>query len=151
MNATQIVEALKTRKGQHARVYWTRTLKTLKDVPCVVTKHTTAWVRAGINYANLASVREGIEAGEREEVQPLKWGTWSQFPFIITHKGNDYVRLYPAVFENLKTPEVAYFIDGKEATAEECKALCLASEFREREDELTCFTINTANIQGIED
>lgn len=152
MNATQIVEALKSRKGQHVRATWQRTLKTLKDVPMVVTKRTSVWVRAGINYANLTSVREGIESGEREEVQPLKWGTWAQFPFIITHKGNDYVRLYPAVFENLKTQtRVEFFVDGLPASRESAQALCLASEFRDREDELTCFTLKAENILEIGD
>jgi hypothetical protein len=115
MNAKQIVENLQNHKGQHVQACWTRPMKTRKDVPMSIVKRTCAYVRAGIDYANLRTVKEGVESGERAEVQGLKWGQWSEFPFIIAHKGVDYVRLYPAVFANLK-PTVEYSIDGKPAT-----------------------------------
>lgn len=156
MQTHTIVSTLQNHKGQHVRATWKRQLKTLKGVVHTVEKQTSAWVRAGIDYANLSKVKEGIETGERGEVQPLKFGFWVQFPFIIRHtpKGSespvDYVRLYPATFANLKTPAVEYFIDGKPATAEDVRPLCLASEFREREDELLCFTLKAESVLSIE-
>lgn len=146
MNANEIVEQLKNHKGQHVPACWQTTLKTRANVNVVVTKRTTCFVRAGIDYANLKSVKEGIENGERGEVQPLPWGEWEEFPFIIRHtpKGatevKRYVRLYPAVFENLKAKmEVEYTIDGVPATKEQCVPLCLASAFPEREEPAKCF------------
>lgn len=153
MNAKQIVQAVQDNKGQNVQAIWRRTMKTRADVPMTIEKETSCFVRAGIDYANLASVKQGIESGERGEIQPLKWGTWAQFPFIITHtpKGTteqkEYVRLYPATFENLKKKTVVrYFVDGKLATEEEVKPFCLASEFRERDEEAVCFTIKAESL-----
>lgn len=148
MKAQDIVNALKTRKGQHVTATWTRNLKTRADVAVVVTKQTTAHVRAGIDYANLASVKRDVESGERGEVQSLPWGEWTQFPFIISHKGQDYVRLYPATFANLK-PVVEYRIGGKLASVEEVKPLCLASEFRESGEAPACFTLKADSILSV--
>jgi hypothetical protein len=148
MNANEIVKNLQNHKGQHVQACWTRAMKTRKDVPMQITKRTCAYVRAGIDYAKLKPVKDGIEAGEREEVQGLKWGEWSEFPFIIAHKGVDYVRLYPAVFANLK-PTVEYFIDGKLATQQEIEPYCLASEFRERDEQALCFTLRADSIVAI--
>lgn len=180
LTATQIVRALKDRKGQHVLVSWERPLKTLGEVSMDIRKRTVAYVRAGINYANLAAVKAGIEAGTRDEVQGLQWGEWEQFPFIIKHtpRGTSkvirYVRLYPAVFGNLQNEMVtSYTIDGVAATAEQVKPYCLASEFRKsamdklmeetttptpeqiqearNKDRVDCFTLKAENILSIGD
>jgi hypothetical protein len=148
LDAKAIVETLRTRKAQHVPATWERAMKTLKGTKENITKRTTAYVRAGIDYANLAAVKQGIEAGEREAVEPLPWGEWVAFPFIIAHKGAEYVRLYPAVFDNLKAT-VEYFIDGKPATVEQVRPLCLASEFRERDEAPLCFTLKAESIVSI--
>jgi hypothetical protein len=151
MNAKNIVETLKSRKGQHVFVAWKRALKTRKDTSAIVEKQTTAFVRAGINYANLASVREGIESGERGEVQPLPaWCEWEQAPFILRHKtnGTQYVRLYPSTFANL-APSVRYFVNGNETDENGAKLYCLASEFREREESPACFMVKCDSITEI--
>lgn len=149
MNAKQVVENLKNHKGQHVAACWTRQLKTRVDVASIVTKRVCAYVRAGIDYSHLASVKDGIATGEREPVEGLKWGEWSEFPFIIAHKGADYVRLYPAVFSNLKKQTVTYACDGVECSPEKARELCLASEFRERDEAPTCFVIKAENIEKI--
>lgn len=148
MNATQIVNSLKNHKGQHVLACWARDVKTLKTITARVTKKTCAYVRAGIDYANLASVRDGIESGERSEVGALKWGEWTTFPFIISHKGVDYVRLYPSVFANLPMT-TEFFIDGVAATPEQVRPMCLASEFRERDEEVLCFTLRAESLVSI--
>lgn len=50
-------------------------------------KVTTALVMTGVEYANLR-VNKGEETG------PLPWGEWKVAPYVITHKGRDYARLY---------------------------------------------------------
>lgn len=148
MTGIQIVDALKAHKGQHVPAIWQRTAKVFADCPLVIVKRTTAYVRAGIDYSNLALVREGIENGTRGPVQSLKWGTWAQFPFIIAHKAKEYVRLYPAVFANL-TPTVEWFIDGRPATYADVEPYLLASEKRDSEEEVTCFTVCADNVLSI--
>jgi hypothetical protein len=150
MDARAIVAALMERKAQHVPCVWEREMKTRKECKAKVTKRTEAYVRAGIDYANLASVKSGIASGERDEVQALPWGEWIQFPFIIGHKDREYVRVYPATFENLqKKISVQYFIDGREVSKADVEPLCLASEFREREEETLCFTLKAESILAI--
>jgi len=153
MNAEQIVDSLKHRKGRHVAITWRRSLKTLKTCQDVIEKQTTAHVRAGIDYANLASVKEGIATGERDEVQPLPtWQEWAQPPFILRHKSNgtEYVRLYPASFGNL-VPVVAYFRNGVATTKEAVRADCYASEFDDSGDGKTVFNVKAASVLSIAD
>ena len=67
----------------------------------VLVKHVYADVQSGLEYANLPE-NEGVDTGA------LKWGEWAQYPYIITHKGQTYVRLY--VTEG--TARAVYFVDG---------------------------------------
>lgn len=53
----------------------------------VLRKITTAMVMVGVDYSTL-SVNNGAETGD------LPWGEWAMFPYIVTHKGTDYARLY---------------------------------------------------------
>ena len=157
---TKKILAALSQAGSNSRVVWARKLKTLRDVPCIVEKFTSAVVVSGVDYANRKNVREGIESGERGEVQALPWGEWIDFPRVIGHtkKGTsdyaEYIRLYPlseaqiAAFPAFK-PETLYFIDGVPATADECKKLCLASEFRTDDKPIECFTLNVDAIQTV--
>ncbi len=145
MKASEIVQKLQSRKGQHVGVQWSRVMKTRAGVGSVIIKSTRTFVRAGIDYANLSSVK-----AEGRDVESLPWGEWVQFPFTIAHKGVDYVRLYPAVFANLR-PVVTYSIDGRVASAEEVRPLCLASEFRDSDDAPKCFTVKAESIVAIDD
>ena len=101
--------------------------------------------RAGINFANLGSVKEGIASGERGEVQPLPWGTWLKFPYLISHKEETYVRLYPT--ENCKL-KATYLVDGVEVTREKFLSFLTPSEqARANEGERPeCITVKKSNI-----
>ena len=72
-------------------------------------KRSSGLFRAGISFSNLGSVKDAIEAGEREEVGPLPWGVWEVFPYTITHKGGRYFRLTPP-------SKTVYFVDGQEVS-----------------------------------
>jgi hypothetical protein len=147
MKASDIVNQVSSRKGQHVQATWQRVAKTLKDCPSLIVKRTSAYVRAGIEYANLALVKDAVASGQRDEVEGLRWGEWSQYPFIIAHKGKEYVRLYPAVFDNLSTPHVEWSMDGKPVTYEQVEPYLLASEKRkDNEDRPLCFTLNAEDV-----
>jgi hypothetical protein len=149
MKAQEIVQNVASKKGQHVLATWQRAAKTFKDCPMVIAKRTSAWVRAGIEYANLAVVKEAVASGERDEVEGLKWGEWIQYPFVIGHKGQEYVRLYPASFDNLK-PIVAWTIDNRPASYEEVEPYLLASEKRkDDEDKPLCFTLKADSVISI--
>lgn len=105
-------------------------------------------VRAGIDYANLASVQEGIENGTRGEVQELPWGEWEKFPYLITHKGETYIRLYPS---NHKV-KTKYFVDSVEVDVNTfCDYLTpsAAAKILMSSEPLACFTPKVSNILGL--
>ena len=151
MQAIEIINALKGKAGQHVQATWQRIAKTAKSFDGIVAKRTTAWVRSGINYSNLADVRSAIEAGEREPVQSLPWGQWREgyANYIIDHKDNEYIRLYPATFANLATPSVQWLLNGVPATYAQVEPYLLASEKRHDDDKPACFTINAENVLSI--
>lgn len=155
------IEIIKTKlescKGSNLKAIWKKKLKTRKDSSAfVVEKTTKAIVRGGITYDNMKAVVEGREDGTLpSENAGLPWGEWAEFPFHITHKGTSYARLYPASGVNVSTgeaffPEVEFTIDGKPATREQARALCLASEFPKPKDEPTlCFTLKAEHIVSL--
>lgn len=101
--------------------------------------------RSGIDFANLSSVKDGIANGERGEVQSLPWGEWVSFPYIIAHKGEQYVRLYPSVGHKV---EVKHFVNGKEVSKEEFNSFLTPSDAKPSAG-VECFTIKASNIISV--
>lgn len=149
MKINEIIEVLKKNAGCNIPAVWTRTLKSRKDMPIVI-KTTVAHVRGGIDFSNLASVKNAIANGEREEVQSLPWGIWACFPVHIEHNGNDYCRLYPASFDNLK-PQVSYRLaeSGEIISREMAEQYCLASEFSKGDEKPDCFTLKAESLVSL--
>lgn len=83
-------------------------------------KFTKGVYRTGINFANLAPVKEAIENKERGEVQPLAWGSWAVFPLVISHtnKAGEYKEYLRITFSPSHKPTVAYKVDGIEVSKE---------------------------------
>ena len=109
--------------------------------------------RAGISFENLSSVKEGIESGERGEVQSLPFGEWEQYPYIIRHTDkngmlNRYVRLYPTKNCVLK---VQYLVNGVESTRENFLSFLIPSERAKAEtgERPECITIKVSNLLSL--
>lgn len=135
---------LLTRKGQIVTITACRACKTRKGVESVVTKRSTFQAQVGVDYNAKAIVQEKRESGELPaEPQPLPWGEWEVFPYVITHKGKRYFRLYTV--RNDFVPSVQYYLDGIAVAKAVIEPLCLASEFAEKVGD--CFTYP---IEGIE-
>jgi hypothetical protein len=64
-------------------------------------KISSAVVMTGVGFKTLA-VNAGRTTGD------LPWGEWAEYPFVVTHKGTLYVRLY-TVDDTVRT---LYFVDG---------------------------------------
>lgn len=135
--------------GAFYRVAWQRKVKTLKAYASAnLCKHVTAYVKAGLNYDNLATVREKRTNGELPSVNAgLSWGVWHDYPRVIEHNGAYYLRLYPA--NEFGRMAVSYSLDGQAVTLEQAKAIALASEFSEREN-LDCFVVKLDNLKEFE-
>jgi len=147
-------------KGNFVKAYWKSNpspASFYKKTGVVLEKVTAGVVRAGINYANLSAVKDAIEAGERGEVEPLPWGEWktasdgtSLFPYIITHKGNDYIRLYPSEGTN-HIPHSTYYVNGNVVDKQTFATYLTPSDAKKLLDPETtplCFTIKAENVLG---
>lgn len=128
---------MEKRNGAFQSVTW-RSEKTAaaahKKAGITLATETTATVRAGIDFANLASEKE------REEIGALPWGEWEHFPHTLTHKGERYVRLYPS--GNVST---RYFVNGQETTREHFQSFQRPSDVSSSGDK-KCFNVKESNL-----
>ena len=122
-------------------------------------KRTTGVFRAGVQFANLGAVKEGIATGQRGQVEPLPWGEWVLYPYIIQHKGEYYIRLYPPFARNgggELVPHwapgqirVEYSVDGVAASKDEFYRYLTASEAAKGGEVPQCFTVKASNVVSI--
>lgn len=157
LDAASVRDKILNAKGNFVKAAWKSNPKPKAEHKNVLLeKHTLAVVQAGVNYANLSSVKEGIASGERGEVQELPWGTWykdkltdkSWFPYVIEHKDELYLRLYPSQGNNHKTSSV-FYANGVEVTKEDFAQYLTNSDAKkllEPDKDLLCFTIKLNNL-----
>ncbi len=146
--ATAILARLRARQpGSIFGALWSKQLKTLSaHSDLKVTKETRTTVRAGIAHDNRAVVQDARAAGELPAKNAgLPWGEWESFPYVIAHKGERYVRLYPVAS---RVPKVIYRINGKMASKDEVRQVCPVSEFPEHK-ETGCFTLKLSNLKRL--
>lgn len=87
--------------GHHGIEWQTDVKPAAKHAARKLRKVTRALVVTGVEFSGL-SVNNDRETGE------LPWGTWSHYPYVITHKGRDYARLYTVDGSIQST----YLVDG---------------------------------------
>lgn len=165
ITADQVRNKILNAKGQFVKAAWksnTKPAAAFKDV--LLEKHTVAVVQAGVDFANLSSVKQGIADGTRDAVGELPFGEWyvdpltkkSWFPHVIVHtpKGEDkevfYLRLYPSTTGNHSAKSV-FYVDGKEVTKDEYAKYLTPSEAKKvlnpsDSDKPLCFTIKLNNL-----
>ena len=113
-------------------------------------KITSNKYRAGIQFKNLKSVKDAIEAGEREEIQPLRWGKWKKYPYIVEHKDKEYIRLYPSTNSDSGI-EVKYKVNGKEVPRSEFNAYLKPSDLNKQGVMPECYMVALDNILEIKE
>lgn len=154
METTKILEILKTNPMSNRTLIMGKQLKTYKGIQQVVERVTRMVVRGGGDYDELKATKEGRANGELPaENAGLPWGEWSEHPYLIEHKGEPYVRFYPAsgIDISTKLPFMAvseYYVDGELSTKEIAVELCTASNFSNHE-KTGCFTIKASNVRTI--
>lgn len=110
----------------------------------VLTKEVRVVCRAGVNFANLRSVKDGIAAGTRGSVEGLPWGEWVCFPYTIAHDGQTYYRLYPSPANR---PSVRYLVNGVEVTRDEYLAYLTPSARAKAGQPRECFNVKASNCR----
>ena len=108
-------------------------------------KVTSAIVRAGVEYAKLPEVQEAIAAGERGEVQELRWGRYVVPGYVIEHRGAEYIRLAPSVGRMSTT----YEVDGAPVDAETFKSYLTPSAAAKMGEAPIVFTVKAENILAV--
>ncbi len=142
------VAALMALNGKFVRMTTRRDLKVRKGEQAIE-KVSDFTCRVGVDYNNIAAVKEKRENGELPETpQPLPWGQWLIFPFVIFHNGNHYFRCTTVKNENSK-PEVHFYRNGVEISHYEAKASALASEFPAEKPDNDVFTVKVESITAI--
>ena len=132
--------------GTYGRMVWEKELPVRKTFPGItVSKRSTATVRTGINYNNLASVNLKRTTGELPSTpQSLPWGEWAIYPHFIQHKGKSYLRVNLDGNNKIHTE---YFINGSPATKAQAQVYCTKAAFPENEKTPDILTISIDNIR----
>ena len=147
MKSDQIVEVLSRSHGQIMRAKWTRKLKTLKGVTAKIEKITETSVRS-VDYNSQMRVQMKREVGELPETpQPLPWGQWKKFPYLVEHNGKEYVR-FCLCYGNVK-PVVKFKKNGRFVDKEKIEHLVLTSEVKEKSDTPLCLTIGVEALKQL--
>ena len=140
----QMLELLMSRKGQIVTVTTTRPVR-MKKGQAEVMKTSQFQCRVGVNYDNIAAVKEGRANGELPaENAGLPWGEWLEFPYTIGHKGETYVRC-TMLNNGFRRAPVFALADGTEVDKETVRLGALASEFREGDDNAV-FNIKVSSL-----
>jgi hypothetical protein len=142
----QFLDTLLSRKEQIVTVKTERLMKTRKGEDAIV-KRSEFQCLVGVVYDTIPEVVAKRESGELPaENQGLPWGEWAEFPYVIHHKGEYYVRCTRA---HTDFPRTAEFIrNGETITREDAKSACLSSEFREGDDSVI-FNIKVSSIRDL--
>lgn len=112
----------------------------------VLVKTTVAAVEVGTPFADLTNVKAAQVAGKRGPVGELPWGEWLAFPYVITHKGNEYLRvnLAPA-----GVVSVTCTVDGVEVDRETFDTYVVPSMRAGAKPMPDTVTIPLANIRSL--
>ena len=142
----QNLDSFFNNKGQFISVMFKSEKKAAaKHKGTLLEKRVEGVFRAGIDFGNLGSVKEGIANGERGEVQSLPFGEWVKFPYLIQYNEVQYVRLYPTKNCVLK---VQYLVNGVESTKENFLSFLTPSDKAKAEngEKPECITVKVSNL-----
>lgn len=141
---TNVINAFLLAAGQFASVTFKSNPKPAAEFKGTVLEKTTTGVfRSGVNFANLSTVKAEFANGERTEVEPLAWGTWEKFPFVIAHKGERFLRL--TTVKGVKSKST-FTVNGVEVTRDEFEKFLVPSARSSAKAPTEVFNIKEANL-----
>lgn len=154
MQTEQILSLVTGMSGRHVNVQFQTEGKPSKDHKGVVLqKKTDGTFRVGISFENLKGVREGIESGERGQVEAPKGRKWVSYPFVLSNldETQQYLRLYYPTGGAIQSPDVTYLVDGKEVEKDEYLSYLTESDRKPKpkNPNMDCFDVKIGNILKI--
>lgn len=117
------------------------------------TKHSVTKVRLGIAYDAMKDVKDKREDGTLpSEPQPLPWGKWLAYPFIIQHDNGELYLSCKKPSDPNFIPKTEFVLDGKVVSKSELAAsgFCKSSELAPSVNRDT-FTLKLSNVVQLGD
>ena len=152
MTEQQINEILEEiHGGSFTRVVYKTSLHTDKfHKGLEAIKVVRAVARFGVKYQNMASVKQKAAQkaalGLATETSVLPWGTWIN-KFLIENKGQVYVRLTCSKNNpRHKSKVLGYYVNGREVSEEEMRAITRPSDWTQKDDELDVYNKKVEDI-----
>jgi len=137
--ASEVLDTILSCKGSHVSVHYQTFDKPRKESKASgvieLKRIVKGAFRAGLEFKNLKEIKEAIAAGERGEIQPRKWGVYTKYPFLLEHKGEEYIALYPASGGFIQRPKTTYFVNGQETDRASYNAHLTDSEQAKKEQQ----------------
>lgn len=151
LTASDVLAKFFASKGQFVRAAWKSNPKpAAAHKGILLEKRTTTIVRSGVEFANLSSVKAGIEDGTRDAPGELPWGSWVHYPYLIKHNESYYCRLYPTD----AVPFVKYYVNNEEVAKDVYASYLTPSEAKKMSGDSErpeCFTIKLENVLSTEE
>jgi hypothetical protein len=123
-------KAIAAQCGANYKAKWKRQLKTKSGVTDIIEKQTTATIRIGVKYDNMASVQAKRQSGELpRQNQGLKGFTWILDGYTVrsVSTGKQYLRLTSDSFSHV--PQVQFYRNGKPVSFESVKTDIYAKDY----------------------
>jgi len=140
MDTTAYLAAINAPGLGHYGVEWTTTVKPAAAHRAhTLTKVSTAVCLTGAEYRNLA-VNNDTETGA------LPWGEWSNYPYVVTHREQDYFRLYTVD----GTVRTTYYVDGMDVEREHFLSFLTPSQRNPSRPNGGCITVKASNVRLVE-
>lgn len=98
-------------------------------------KRTFGQFRVGFELSEVDPTYEGSD-------NSLPWGEWADYPRVISHKGSDYLRLYPSP-EGCDTD---YYVDGKQVSRDVFAQYLTVSNAAKLGKPAPCFNVKADNV-----
>jgi len=155
LTASDVLSKFFASKGQFVRAAWKSNPKPAAAYKgTLLEKRTTTIVRSGLSFANLSSVKAGIESGERPEVGPLPFGEWVIPNYLIKLEKPESVNYYLRMYPTDAVPMVKYYVNGDETTKDKFATYLTPSEAKKLtgdSERPECFTIKLENVLSTEE
>lgn len=145
------IQHLLSYKGQCALITYGRECK-MRAGKEMIYKVSEMIVRMGINYDNIAAVKDKRESGELpKENAGLLFGNYvaGLWPYIVEYEDNLYVRVFTVPNNPTVIRKVSYIRNDVEITKEEAQKDCLASEFADRGTSLETLLLKLNGILSV--
>ena len=128
------------KKGTYITLHTLKQAKVKKSCPYKIVKSSKYKnARLGISYDNMSQTQVLRNTDEiPKENAGLTWGEWKSFPYVIEHKGKDYLRCYVEI----RNIETTWIKDGEVVNKADIEEYLLSSEKKKPKEGVDIVTLS---------